>query len=360
MRIVFVNNFARGLGGGEQQLLLVMSGLQRRGLEIDLITSPNSELAHEAQCSGVNVVEANLAFHKSLSAVRLIKYVCDDTTDFVVGSGYWTNLLVGIVSLPFTTKRIALHQSMPDSVTRQPERSIRGLASRFSRVRFHGHIAISNAVKAGLLAEGIPEEIIKVIYNGVDEPHESLPTPLRKNPVIGFLGRLEIVKGCDTFLRVLASVKKKHPTVQGRVAGDGSQRKHLENLRTKLGLHDTCHFVGPQNAYKFLANIDILLMPSRSEAFGLVAVEAQRVGVAVVAFDTGGISETLLSKKTTRLVHPGDISEMISTLTSLVDTLPQLKDALAENAETALNSFLPEESVEHYYDYFQKRCSNSS
>ncbi|MBT8083283.1 MAG: glycosyltransferase [Gammaproteobacteria bacterium] len=105
--------------------------------------------------------------------------------------------------------------------------------------------------------------------------------------VIGALGRIEHAKGFDLLIRAFADL----PTGQFRlrIAGDGSQREALQQLAANL---EHVEFVGHlDDAAPFLASCDVLAMPSRHEAFGLVCAEAKAAGLPVVVSDVDALPE---------------------------------------------------------------------
>jgi len=359
MKIVFVNNFWQGIGGGERQLLLVIEGLQSRGVEVQLIAPVGSEIA-EATCTlGAEVTECSLAKSDNLATRKIISEV-GTGADFVVGTGHWTNLLVSGATLGTDTKKIALHQSMPDAAQGGLEKFIRRLTMTFGLRNIDGHIAVSKAVKDALVAQGFSAEKIEVIYNGAPlPPRANIVTAdshsPKESPVLGYMGRLEIVKGCDLLLKTLKTVQETTPDITLRVAGFGSQEDTLRHLANDLDLGEAIDFCGYQDSYNFLGSVDMLIMPSRAEAFGLSAVEAQRAGIPVIAFDVGGISEALVSNTTTKLVPAGDTELLAEAILEMLVRLPQLNNDLQNNAQVVLQNFTPDQTAAAYYQYFSSK-----
>ena len=105
--------------------------------------------------------------------------------------------------------------------------------------------------------------------------------------VVGALGRVEHAKGFDLLVKAIAGLSDEKYTL--RIAGEGSalpalkeQAKHLQNVE----------FIGHlDDPTKFLANCDVLVMPSRTEAFGLVCAEAKASGLPVIVSDVDGLPE---------------------------------------------------------------------
>lgn len=137
------------------------------------------------------------------------------------------------------------------------------------------------------------------IYNNIPSHIE-----IRTNPrpeiagdapiTIGVVSRLEPIKGMDLVVPAFAEAAKRTPRLRLLVVGDGSQRELMERQATEAGLLDRVTFVGrqPQSALQDLYDkIDIILMPSRSEGFGLTAIEGMARGCVPVVANVGGLPE---------------------------------------------------------------------
>ncbi len=114
---------------------------------------------------------------------------------------------------------------------------------------------------------------------------------------IGVVSRLEPVKGMDLVVPAFARVLKSHPAMRLLVVGDGSQLKLMEQQVKELGIPSwKVEFTGrqPQDSLQsYYDRIDILLMPSRSEGFGLTAIEGMARGCVPVVSNVGGLPEVV-------------------------------------------------------------------
>ena len=127
--------------------------------------------------------------------------------------------------------------------------------------------------------------------------------PGRDGPLLLFVGRLQPLKGPDVAVRTLARVREHVPgarlAVIGGASGSGSGRSgpgQLSQLAASLGVDEAVSFHDPvpQPALAgWYRAADVLLAPSRSETFGLVALEAQACGTPVVAADVPGLRATV-------------------------------------------------------------------
>jgi D-inositol-3-phosphate glycosyltransferase len=138
--------------------------------------------------------------------------------------------------------------------------------------------------------------------------------------VILFVGRLQRLKGPDVAIRAFAGGRQRRPelfeeavlVVIGGPSGPGdagTEMGRLRRLAVRLGVGDRVRFVPPvphEELPDFYAAADVVLMPSRSESFGLVALEAQACGVPVIASAVGGLPYVVADEETGFLVPPGD------------------------------------------------------
>lgn len=138
---------------------------------------------------------------------------------------------------------------------------------------------------------------------------------------IGVVSRLEPIKGMDLVVPAFAEIHKYFPETSLLVVGDGSLRESMEAMTISSRFSDSVSFAGrqPQNRLQeFYDKIDILLMPSRSEGFGLTAVEGMARGCILVAADTGGLPEVVRNGKEGYLHRPEDLKDLSDKIKYLI------------------------------------------
>ncbi|KPK41742.1 MAG: hypothetical protein AMJ78_04645 [Omnitrophica WOR_2 bacterium SM23_29] len=124
-------------------------------------------------------------------------------------------------------------------------------------------------------------------------------------PIIGTVGRLVTSKGHRYLIEAMELVKKSVPDIKLFVVGDGFLRKKLDSMVKKLGLADNIQFLGVvDNIAEFLSGIDIFVLPTLYESFGIVLIEAQACKKPVVVSDVGSIREVIKNGQTGLLVPP--------------------------------------------------------
>jgi len=125
--------------------------------------------------------------------------------------------------------------------------------------------------------------------------------------VIGTVSRLEPVKGNLSLIQALPEVIKSFPGLRVVIAGDGSQKQMLQGCAAKLGISANLIFTGScGNAAEIMCALDIFVLASLNEGMGKCLLEAQSLGIPVVATDVGGIPEVVRDGVTGILVKPSD------------------------------------------------------
>lgn len=117
-----------------------------------------------------------------------------------------------------------------------------------------------------------------------------------KEITLGVVSRLERIKGMDLVIPAFAKLKKQYTVIRLLVVGDGSQRTIMQEQAIELGVNDSVEWMGRQeqsHLQSLYDRIDILLMPSRSEGFGLTTIEGMARGCVVVASNIGGLPEVV-------------------------------------------------------------------
>jgi glycosyltransferase involved in cell wall biosynthesis len=175
-------------------------------------------------------------------------------------------------------------------------------AARLAR-RVDSVVAVSEAVARPLRARGVEPQIV---YSAVPDPPEAAPRAARTGLVVGTLGTVSRHKGSDVFVAVAQRLSE--AGIEFRLAGApiaGPERAWAEALLASAAADGVVHrpWVDP---YEELADWDVLLAPSRTEAFGLAVQEAMAMGVPVVASRVGGIPEQV-DEESGILVEPDDV-----------------------------------------------------
>lgn len=171
----------------------------------------------------------------------------------------------------------------------------------------------------------------KVIYNNINtnrviELSKEKPFIFdEKKKIIGFVGNLYSEgKGLKFLLNVFYKLKQKKSDILLIIIGIGPDYNKLISLTNKLNLQNDVIFVGfVQNPIKYIKSFDIMILPSRMEAFPLVILEALYVDTPVIASNVGGVPEIL--KYDDLLFNYGNENEVIRKLLKLLNNEKEYK-----------------------------------
>lgn len=200
-------------------------------------------------------------------------------------------------------------------------------AERFAARFTDGFIALTEGERRESVEAGIgrPEQWA-VAHSGVDLP-ENQPGVSRKELgvpagrlVIGTVARLERVKGVEYFVKAAGALKKILGPMNPffLVVGDGGECSRLYGLARAAGIMDDCLFAGFQkDVYAYLSAMDIYVQPSLNEAMGRTLLQAQHMGLPVVASRVCGIPDVVREGRTGMLVKPGSPERIAAAVAKL-------------------------------------------
>jgi D-inositol-3-phosphate glycosyltransferase len=199
-------------------------------------------------------------------------------------------------------------------------------------------------------AYGVPPDRIFVLTPGCDPEAFQPLDRARARRLVGhgaerffvFVGRLERLKGVDVILRAMALLTRggRHPEARLLVLGEDSgtsgesEKGRLENLTLELGLVDQVEFLGsvPQPRLRaYYAGAEACLMPSFSESFGLVGLEAQACGTAIVVSHQAGLAPVVRDGVTGFLVDGPDPEAYADRMLRLLEE-PGLSERMGKKA----------------------------
>ncbi len=149
--------------------------------------------------------------------------------------------------------------------------------------------------------------------------------------ILSHISNFRKVKRVEDVIKIFAKVNKKHP-VRLLMIGDGPDRVKAEALSRNLGLQHKVRFLGKLKVIEeMLAISDIFILPSITESFGLVALEAMASKNAIISTKSGGLPEINIDGITGYLSEIGDIDKMSNDIISLIEN-PKKLENLKENA----------------------------
>lgn len=342
----------RDYRGGQDLLLSLARGLKRAGHSQLIVCPASSPLARRAATEDQQVMPL-------AGAVELRRRLRDERFDIVHAHDSKAQTISYRASLGLPVRRVASRQ-----VAFKPRHPM------FHRWKY-GHtcdavIANSQAVRQVLIAAGVPESHIEVIAPGIEMPRD-LPSPeLRAMArqqwgycsdhfVIGHAGAFTREKGQDLAIEAALLLAPRFPRARMLLAGDGPERSGLAARASDIvqlpGFLDDLD--------EFYAALDLFIMPSRSEGWGLTALRAMAFGLPVIASNVGGLPELVEHGKSGWLAPP-DSSEALAKAIIEAASDPVRLCEFGRNARLRALQFSIERTVEQTERFYLRLLGSPS
>jgi L-malate glycosyltransferase len=224
-------------------------------------------------------------------------------------------------------------------------------------------IANCDACRRSLLAdEGPPPESVVVLENGVDVwRFLGLPAGNERMgpPRVGMVGNLRSIKQPELLVRAAAQVCVAHPDVTFHIAGEGELRPRLEKLIRDLGLQNRFFLAGAiGDVPRFLANLDVAVLCSRSEGMSNAVLEYMAAGRPIVATAVGGNMELIKDGETGLLVPPGNVLNLAIAIGRLLENRLFAARLGAAARRRAVQRYSREAMVRRFEDFYLQLQAN--
>ncbi len=338
--------------GGAERLLVNVANLHIRDHEVDIIYFKNPPDLQPVLDPEVRVhcVPLNRSIVRHLRA--LIARLQPDVVHTHLGHADFVGLLA---SYGLPTKRFCTMHNIHFKWDWRDRIFFLGYRALFALIAPDAHvISVSRSVATHVRRRlGVTERRISVIYNGIPRIELALNRgELRRELGIAarafcvlFVGRLHIQKSVDTLLHAVVRLRARIPNLVVLLVGDGYERDRLAALNTALGTADLVRFCGStKQPEHYFAAADVFVLPSVSEGFGLVILEAFRAGTPVVASRIEGPSELIENGRNGLLFTPRDDEQLASQILRLYED-PALRQRIGHAGRA---SFETRFTIEYY------------
>jgi glycosyltransferase involved in cell wall biosynthesis len=325
--------------GGQEQALLLMMGLRRRGHGAEVIAVKDSAIASRAEAAGIRVHAISDAVRRIGAAWRLRTLLREKPFDIVCA-----NEAHALTAAWLARSRVAFPVS----------RGMFALARYRAAARI---LAISEAVRSELLAAGLDANRIDIVPDGVQIPAAVTPDA-RENArkrwgfrpddtVIACVGALTPEKGHALLIDAFAKLRRDVLNCRLLLAGEGRLRIQLERQAQVAGLGSAIVFAGfvPDVEAVYAAG-DLFVFPSLSEGAGSSLIQAMAYGLPLLAFARGGVAEIIEDGRTGLLVQEADAKALASAAVRMVRDAG-LRERISRAArETAASRYSAERMVD--------------
>ncbi len=223
-------------------------------------------------------------------------------------------------------------------------------------------IAVSSLTKNTVVEKyGIDPEKVTVVHNAVDHPAKGKKhLPISKGideKIVTFLGRITLQKGPEYFIEAASLVLKKMNNVRFVMAGSGDLLNSMIDRVAELGIADHFHFTGflqGDDVTRMFRLTDVFVMPSVSEPFGIVPLEAMQSKVPVIISNQSGVSEIL---ENAIKIDFWDIFAMADSIYGLLN-YTALSEYFKKEGKTEVKSFKWVNSAQKVKDVYKKALSH--
>ena len=217
-------------------------------------------------------------------------------------------------------------------------------------------IAVSNFTKSIITNKyGISPNKVTTVYNAVEPVFNKESTILTKHTnekVVTFLGRITQQKGPEYFIEAASLVLKKMNNVRFVMAGSGDMMNAMIDRIAELGISDNFHFTGfleGDDVQKMFQLTDVFVMPSVSEPFGIVPLEAMQSKVPVIISNQSGVSEII---ENAIKIDFWDIYAMADAIFGLLN-YPALSSHFKEEGKTEVDNLKWVNSAQKVLDVYK-------
>ena len=376
-------------GGMNVYIREVASALAHRGSTCTVyVRKWDPELVDEVELeSGVHIVHIEAGEYE-LEKEDLYDIV-DDFTDIVIKdlknrkpvdiihANYWLSGAVGHklkheLNIPLVTTFHTLGETKKKSGFPEPNERLRvemeivGCSdvvvanSENEQEQLH-HLYGANVDRVEIVPLGVEQALFSPGNPNAAKDALGLPT----GPILLFIGRLQSLKGVDVAISTLRAMDHENATlviVGGASGQEGSlYESEIRNLANNLPAGKKVAFIPPQPHHilsTYYRAADIVIVPSRSESFGLVALEAAACGVPVVASSVGGLQNLIEDGKTGLLIEGWDPVEYAQAVDYLLSN-PFKTTEIAMNAVDRAQTYTWGQTARRLQEIYQSVLSKT-
>lgn len=354
MRLLIISPglFENDIGGVANVVRHLTLGIVEKGYKVMVFTTLNNHYPPTGEFRGIEYWQFPFRYRSILcdwtKCYRLARELNPDIINVhhpIGGIGLMTILLHMRMAIPIVSSLHFREVTHPNFLDRSVARNATRLSSSITTI---------SRYMAGEVSGIVRKEVVP-IHNGVDmASSDSDKTLVDKLPYIAAAGSLVWYKNFATLIKAFYKIAQRHPSIDLKIAGIGTQSAELNNLVRSLGIDKRVSFLGqikPSEVKELFARALFVVVPSYVEQFGLVAIEAMAVGTSVVVANIGGLTEIVRNGIDGIYADPHDPH----TFSSAMDTLlmnPGLRSQLGVNAQKRVADFSWDKMVKSYINVF--------
>jgi len=358
LNLLFINSITM-YGGGEVWLITAMKEFIRRGHNVTLICRPDAKILHYAEQNNIDAITLKMRGDVDpFTILKLVGILRKKKIDIILTNVEKELRISGIAAI-FTGVKAVISRKGVDLPIKNR------LQYRFTHNMLATVIvANSQSTKKTLLknAPWLNQDKISVIYNGIDpelfsientrDLRDELGIP-QQFPLIGFVGRLNVQKGIVYILEAFEKVFEKIPSAQLLMAGTGDLSDEIETIAKKKGFSRNIHLIGFRDDIpNVMRTIDLLILPSVWEGFGIVLIEAMAAEKPCVITNISSMPEIVIDGQTGIVVPSKDANKLADAIINLIRNPSLAKKMGCEGKKLVQNKFTLQKMISRYEQLF--------
>lgn len=236
---------------------------------------------------------------------------------------------------------------------------IKGQKKSFNYInKYGGNIIYISKIIKEFYVNNIKENNTKIIYDGLPGKIINKKNEYEKKDKINFLiaGTLQENKGQHLAIRAFNQLKKKgYKNIKLYIAGGdpNGYLKYLKSLIKEYNIENDVEYLGfVKNMTEIRKKVDIELLCSESEAFGLVVVEAMLAGNVIIASNSGATSEIIKDNENGYLYKCGDYKDLSLKMEKIINNPDLLEEIGVKGQKYAIDNFLSKKSAKNVIEYY--------
>jgi glycosyltransferase involved in cell wall biosynthesis len=370
-RVLLIINRLAPIGGAETQLAHLAEGLAAAGHQVTVCCMDRSTFdPDELAKSGIALVElrASRRLGRIAAIPRLVRLArrADVVQCTMWDSSLWGRIAAILARRPVIVADHATDRSVQIATNGAPRGSWIALHNKLLDRFTFATVACATSQRPVLIGEGVAPEKIVHIPNGVPiermlraaatgRGREDLGLP-GAGPIALQVGIFRPEKNQIGGLEAFAAVPEQIAGAHLVFVGDGPERERVERRAAELGASEWAHFLGQRtDVSALLAQADLMLLPSTSDAMPMAVIESLALGVPVVASDVGDVKETV--GEAGICVPVGDTDALAAACVRIFSD-PELRRRMSDAARERSRAYDSTTMVERYEALFEAACED--